>query len=295
MTRLRIIRAGALATLQDAGRFGYLAHGIGASGPMDRSAFSAAAYMTGGAGPVGIEFTTAGLELEVEDGACTLGLAGGEFSATVNGKAIAWPGACDLATGDRLTITAGPTGNFGYVRFHGNIEMGRVLNSASTNSRIGLGGAQLSAGDALEVRSAAETERGIAPQQVEDGPIRVIWGLHAEQFSPDVRTAFVTEAFEMTSQMDRMGMRLRDPSGVFASAPNLNLVSDAIVDGDIQILGDGTPTVLMRDHQPTGGYPRIATVIGSDQDRLAQLRPGTKVMFSPITVEHAQTLLRRGY
>ena len=47
-----------------------------------------------------------------------------------------------------------------------------------------------------------------------------------------------------------------------------------IVPGDIQILGDGTPIVLMRDHQPTGGYPRIATVITADLDRFAQIAAG---------------------
>ena len=64
-------------------------------------------------------------------------------------------------------------------------------------------------------------------------------------------------------------------------------MSDAIVPGDIQILGDGTPIVLMRDHQPTGGYPRIATVISADIDRFAQLRPGTEVTFQPVTVAKA--------
>jgi allophanate hydrolase len=89
-----------------------------------------------------------------------------------------------------------------------------------------------------------------------------------------------------------MGVRLEDGEGVFAEAGSLSLVSDAIVAGDIQILGDGTPIVLMRDHQPTGGYPRIATVISADLDRFAQLRPGSPVAFVPVTVEHAQALLR---
>ncbi|MNL48822.1 KipI antagonist [compost metagenome] len=48
----------------------------------------------------------------------------------------------------------------------------------------------------------------------------------------------------------------------------------------------------MRDHQPTGGYPRIATIISADFDRFAQLRPGTSVAFEPVTVEHAHALLR---
>jgi len=85
-----------------------------------------------------------------------------------------------------------------------------------------------------------------------------------------------------------MGVRLVDAAGVFAEQRRLNLVSDAIVPGDIQILGDGTPIVLMRDHQPTGGYPRIATVASADLNRFAQLRPGTDVRFRPVTLEHAR-------
>ena len=68
----------------------------------------------------------------------------------------------------------------------------------------------------------------------------------------------------------------------------LELHADAIVPGDIQILGDGTPTVLMRDHQPTGGYPRIATIVSADLDRFAQMRPGTEVRFQPVSLEHAR-------
>jgi allophanate hydrolase len=69
-------------------------------------------------------------------------------------------------------------------------------------------------------------------------------------------------------------------------------VSDAVVPGDIQILGNGTPIVLMRDHQPTGGYPRIATIITADFDRFAQMRPGTAIAFASVSVEHAHSLLR---
>jgi allophanate hydrolase len=79
-----------------------------------------------------------------------------------------------------------------------------------------------------------------------------------------------------------MGVRLEDPDGLFRDQARLNLVSDAIVPGDIQILGDGTPIVLMRDHQPTGGYPRIATIVNADLDRFAQMRPGTTVSFLPV-------------
>ncbi len=75
---------------------------------------------------------------------------------------------------------------------------------------------------------------------------------------------------------------------MFAASRILSLVSDAIVPGDIQILGDGTPIVLMRDHQPTGGYPRIATIVSADLDRFAQMRPGEAVHFRAVTLEHGR-------
>jgi allophanate hydrolase subunit 2 len=87
-----------------------------------------------------------------------------------------------------------------------------------------------------------------------------------------------------------MGVRLDDVSGVFAELDVRSLVSDAVVPGDVQILGDGTPVVLMRDHQPTGGYPRIATVLGSDLNRLAQMRPGTRLRFRSASLAHARAL-----
>ncbi len=79
-----------------------------------------------------------------------------------------------------------------------------------------------------------------------------------------------------------MGVRLDDPARLFREQRRLSLVSDAVVPGDIQILGDGTPIVLMRDHQATGGYPRLATVVSADLDRFAQLRPGSEVGFRPV-------------
>jgi allophanate hydrolase subunit 2 len=109
-----------------------------------------------------------------------------------------------------------------------------------------------------------------------------VWGIHAEHFLPEVRRQFLEASFVVTSSLDRMGVRLADSSGLFKGQQRLGLVSDAIVPGDIQILGDGTPVVLMRDHQPTGGYPRIGTVLSTDLDRFAQMRPGTAVTFRAV-------------
>ena len=294
--RLLITRAGPLATIQDAGRFGMLPHGISASGPMDGAGFVQAGQLAGN-GHGAIEITTAGLDLEVQSGDCRVGLAGGAFSVQLNGKAVGWPSALSLAAGDILVITPGPAGNYGYIRFDGDIDCPPVLGSLATSTRAGLGGHRgraLVAGDVLRVTAPTKTEplRSTISPADQAGPIRVIWGLHADLFAGAIRQRFLAQPFQIGRRHDRMGIRLDDPSGVFADATILSLVSDAIVPGDIQILGDGTPTILMRDHQPTGGYPRIATVITADLDRLAQMRPGTMLNFAAVTPDHALSLLR---
>ena len=290
---IRILRAGPLCTLQDAGRFGMLEHGVTASGPMDRGAFRASGALLDVAGSTAIEFTPAGLSLEATQ-PVRVGFAGGQFKASVNGKVKAWPGKVRLKAGDRLDITPGPAGNYGYLRFERDIDLAPVMGSRSTNLTVGLGGfggRALKAGDELrlgELGTPVTEQRTVTT----DGPIRVTWGLHADLFPAAIREAFVTTPFGISPKLDRMGARLDDRGRVFAGTKSLTLVSDAIVAGDIQILGDGTPIVLLRDHQPTGGYPRIATVTSADLDRFVQLRPGTAVTFQPITVAKAQGLLK---
>ena len=66
-----------------------------------------------------------------------------------------------------------------------------------------------------------------------------------------------------------------------------DIVSDGVALGAIQVPGDGAPLVLMADRQPTGGYPKIANVIGADIGRLAQRRPGEAFSFAAVTIEEA--------
>ena len=293
---IRLTRAGPLTTLQDAGRPGMLRHGISASGPMDRGAFERGANWLGGAGMTGIEFTAAGLGFVVEQGPIGVAGDGAAFALRIGGIKKSWPARAVLKTGDTVEITPGTAGNYGYLRFDREIEVPPVMGSRATNSIAGIGGLDgrvLAAGDRLTFGDFVRHGTSLHPraQAVEAGSIRIIWGLHADLFAPTLRQRFIGSAFHVSSRLDRMGVRLEDRQRVFAEERVLSLVSDAIVAGDIQILGDGTPIVLMRDHQPTGGYPRIATVISGDLDRFAQLRPGAELRFEPVTVAHAQALL----
>lgn len=295
--RVKIIRAGPLCTIQGNGREGLLAQGISASGPMDRGGHRLAGQLAGGISSDGIEITRAGIEIEVTAGELATGWAGGSFTVSIGNQELTWPGGAVLHAGDRLAITPGAEGNYGYLRFGPRLDLAPVMGSLATNTRAqlgGLAGRPLRAGDVLAFDGTGGMP-GLAEAPLHgSGPIRFIWGLHAAHFSAAVRERFISSSFRVTPMMDRMGVRLADEAGVFSGASILSLVSDPILAGDIQILGDGTPIVLMRDHQPTGGYPRIGTVISADIDRFAQLRPGEEVAFTPVSVEHAHRLLRSG-
>jgi allophanate hydrolase subunit 2 len=266
---------------------------------MDRGAFERAAEWLGGASRAGLEFTAAGIGFVLEAGSLGVGADGGSFRLAVNGRQQGWPARIWLRAGDSLDITPGPAGNYGYLRFDRELDLPSVLGSFATNSIASLGGFEgraLRTGDRLTFGDRVKAGEGSPPerQPAGEGAIRVIWGIHAELFDGATRQRFTEEPFAISARIDRMGARLEDRAAVFAAAPALSLVSDAVVPGDIQILGDGGPIVLLRDHQPTGGYPRLATVISADLDRFAQLRPGTIVRFEPVSLERAQAMFGRG-
>jgi 5-oxoprolinase (ATP-hydrolysing) subunit C len=60
----------------------------------------------------------------------------------------------------------------------------------------------------------------------------------------------------------------------------------------VQVSGDGVATVLLADHQTTGGYPKIATILADDIDGLVQLRPHDAIGFTAISADQAVTLAR---
>lgn len=295
--RIKITRAGPLTTIQDAGRPAHRKSGINASGPMDRCAFEEAGSMLLHAGTAGIEFTLGGLGFKNVGSPVEAAFCGSAFNLSINDTPQQWPCQVRLAPDDEVSITPGPLGNYGYVRFGGEIDVPKILGSRATNLVAGLGGLSgraLESGDEIalsEVMSPKHNVQNQKPCATSEAPIRFIWGIHSENFSAEIRYAFTTQTFQVSAQIDRMGARLHDPSNVFKDARILSLVSDAVVAGDIQILGDGTPIVLLRDHQITGGYPRIGTVISADLDRFAQIRPHQDVRFEPVTLQRAHAAM----
>ncbi len=115
-------------------------------------------------------------------------------------------------------------------------------------------------------------------------------GPQDDHFTSEGLAAFVESEYEVTRSSDRMGYRL---CGLAVThCDKADIVSDGVVTGSVQIPGDGQPIVMMADHQTTGGYPKITTVIRADLPLLAQCLPGDLVRFRAVSIAEAQEALR---
>ncbi|MGJ8622489.1 MAG: biotin-dependent carboxyltransferase family protein [Yoonia sp.] len=287
--------AGPLVTVQDAGRPGNMRYGVPASGPMDRLAFAAAHAALGNApGLAGVEISLGGLMLQCTQGSVTVAITGGDFTVEHGGqKTTSWT-ILTISKGERLAIRAGKAGSWAYLAFAGHLASTAWLGHQATHASSGFGGGAIRSGDTLLVQEAAvrEDRLGAIPQptQMPEGPIRVVTGPQDQHFAGDAVERFLSEPFTVTDSYDRMGMRLDGPKLELDGA--LSIPSEPIVRGSVQVAGDGVPTVLLADHQTTGGYPKIATVISCDTDRLAQFRAGQKLRFAAISSAQAVDAVR---
>jgi allophanate hydrolase subunit 2 len=82
-----------------------------------------------------------------------------------------------------------------------------------------------------------------------------------------------------------MGVRLSGPPLTPDAA--LDMPSEPTTYGSIQVSGDGAPTVLLADHQTTGGYPKIATVVSDQIAGLVQHRSRSQISFRSVAPEAA--------
>ena len=120
--------------------------------------------------------------------------------------------------------------------------------------------------------------------------VRLVVGPQERYFALDSLDNLVSRPYRLSNDFDRMGVRLEGTKLSIGSA--LDMPSEGILRGAVQVPGSGDPIVLLADHQTTGGYPKIATVISADLDRFVQLRPGQIVQFRAVTAEQAVASLR---
>jgi biotin-dependent carboxylase-like uncharacterized protein len=292
---LRVLAPGLHTTVQDLGRFGWQAQGVPVSGALDAESLRLGNALVGNPpGAAALEILLAGPTIEVAADTVRVALAGAGARLS---QAPAWR-SLTLRRGEVLQVSLGRESACAYLAIEGGIAVPNVLGSASTYTRAGLGGLAgraLRAGDLVPISLPRAPERDelrlpSPPPDAPDRPVRVILGPQREFFTDEAVAALLAAEFRVSNSADRMGLRLDGPA--LRHRHGWDIVSDAIATGAMQVPGSGQPIVLLADHQTTGGYPKIATVISADLARIGRLRPGDAVRFAVVAIEEAELLAR---
>jgi 5-oxoprolinase (ATP-hydrolysing) subunit C len=291
---------GPACTIQDQGRLGWLRFGVTPSGPMDWISHRRANQLAGNEpASAAIEIGPGGLACEATGGAIRLGVSADGFIVHRDGNRLPSRLAITLLPGETVSIRPGLTHVWAYISVQGGFTLNPVMGSLSTHMRSGigpLGGRALSRGTSLPVRALGRnidlpdvTLCGVRPDIGEE--LRFVPGPQADHFPEPERERFQANVYRVLARSDRMGYRLDGVPLVHSGGHDI--VSDGIALGAIQVPGDGLPIVLMADRQPTGGYPKIGTVIRADLPILAQMRAGAGVRFRAVAVAEAVRALGR--
>lgn len=296
---VEVIEAGPLSTIQDRGRFGYQRFGISASGAMDTVAFRLANALVGNDGDAAaIEMTLAGVTLSVRSGRCRMAYVGAPAAISVDGIALEPCTSFIAEEGSTIAIGAMRGGLRGYLAVEGGILSEPALGSRATHTRSnigGLDGGALRAGQCIPVGSPADPAvcRELDPNRLPShlGPVRVLLGPQDDLFTAEGLSTFLGSEYRLSTKVDRMGCQLEGDK--IEHSGDFNIVSDGIVNGSIQVPGTGQPIVLLADRQTTGGYAKIATIIGPDLRKVAQARPGQALRFEAVSAETAERIARQ--
>ncbi|WP_425641928.1 biotin-dependent carboxyltransferase family protein [Marinomonas gallaica] len=290
----KVIKPGMLALVQDLGRHGYQHLGVTTGGPMDELAFRwGNALLDNDDNAAQIEITFGMFTLEAQ-AQTSIAITGADLAATLNDKSILSWQTYQINKGDVLAFHQPTFGLRAYLAVKGGFLIKPVLGSVATVMREKIGGLsgkgdKIAAGDSLPFQETTYHKARHVPRlaipnydQVE---IDVVTGYQYRYFSGLDRARFFSSEYTLSQHCDRMGYRL---DGTAIGRNLKGIISEGIAYGAIQVPNDGQPIVLLKDRQTIGGYPKIGCVTHCSGALLAQKKPGERIGFRYVTVDHAE-------
>lgn len=285
---VEIVRPSLQLLVQDAGRPGFAALGVSASGVADRRAMRDANRAVGnetgaavlesvggavlrfrGAGVAAVAGAVGSLEL-IDDGGVARQIAHGVPFATVDG--------------DELTLGHPASGLRYVIAVRGGVAAEPALDSRASDTLAGLGPAALAAGDVLRVgdRAPHPVEPDAMPRALpapgELVELEITLGPRDDWFTAAALATLTAQEWTATPRSDRVGIRLEGAVPLERSVGG-ELPSEGAVTGAIQVPPDGQPVLFLPDHPLTGGYPIIGALTDRSLDLAGQLPPGARVRF----------------
>jgi antagonist of KipI len=283
-------KAGMLTTVQDFGRTQYQHLGIPIGGVMDKKSAKEANRLVGNQSEAPVfEITMMGPEIEFSE-PCQIAITGANMSATLNRTPIENNLTINVPKGGLLKFGRLIAGCRVYLSIGGKMNISSWLGSSGAinfeaialtpNSLIKKGSSiNINEPSQIDIRSTTKAQISKFKSEIS---VRVIEGPEYNYFSKFDKDFFFDQKFEITINSNRMGCRITP------SIPNYKqskeLISSGIVSGTIQVTNSGQPIILMADAQTIGGYLRIANIVSSDLDKIAQLKPGDLLSFELISL-----------
>ncbi|GAB3817277.1 biotin-dependent carboxyltransferase family protein [Kribbella italica] len=274
--RFEVLATGPLTTIQDSGRPGQAALGIGRSGACDRTSYQLANRLVGNhPDAAALEVTFGGLSVLAEAD-LVYAVAGAPCSnVALNAPAL-------LRKGEVLQLGPPRTGLRTYVAFRGGLDVDPVLGSRSTDLLSGLGPAPVAVGDVLALGKDHGPMPGVDLAPVADPPggevvVQVLPGPRRDWFTDAGWQSLTGQSYTVSSNSNRVGVRFEGQP--LERARDGELVSEGMELGALQIPPSGLPVLFLADHPVTGGYPVIGYVAAPDLDLCGQLRPGQSLRF----------------
>jgi antagonist of KipI len=295
MKLFKVHRPGLFTTIQDLGRYGFQRYGVPVSGAVDSYAFQVANLLVkNNSNDAGLEITLQGPELEfLHDN--WIAITGANLSPMLNGEGVTCWQTQKVQKGDILSFGRIRSGCRAYLAIRGGINVPVVMNSRSTFVRGGLGGIEgrtlkqgdvVTGFDAEPLKTAFTLPSDLVPSYSNKLKVEVVLGPQSEYFTNEGLETFLSSEFTLTTEFDRMGNRYAGPP--IEQITELNMVSDAIPPGSIQIPPAGKPVVIMRDAQITGGYPKIGVITTPDISLVGQAKPNDRIRFSKTSLSRAK-------
>ena len=304
------IRAGFLTSVQDLGRASLREFGISLGGALDPHALRVANLLVGNAeSTAGLEVTFGGLRLRFAEDRI-IAWCGGNFDARIGSTALLSGHPAFVHSGEEFSIDSPMIGCRAWLAISGGIDVPTVLGSRSGDLRAGFGGIKgrpLRDGEEIPLgENPAHSlklieklrAKKVAPWKPphdwssparRDAVLRYVRGADVDRCLPATLEIFQRGSFHVSPDSDRMGVRLDGPT--LERSNDVDLLSEAVAPGTVQVPPSGQPILLLNDCQTIGGYPKIAHVITLDLAIAAQLRPADSVHFHEVSLMDAHRAL----
>lgn len=294
---VKILKAGLLSTIQDAGRLKGVEMGLTPSGVMDKYAYEVAnALVQNEKGMPVIEVTAGSFSLTV-DANCMMAVTGADAEICLGGVRICTWESYYVQAGTVLEISSLSNGFRNYIAIGGQWKgLQHFLHSSATDIRTRIGGIS---GDKLKTGNVFEVDGHTMYEKMKctsldlnyknqltqtHKKIRIIKGPQWDAFEPSQQDAFLKNVYSVAASSDRMGIRLMGTP--IQHKVKADIITDVVVMGAIQIPGNGEPIIMMADRQVSGGYTKIASVLSSDLSIMAQAKVGDAISFELVDLEN---------